>query len=51
MLARRMPTIMPDLSPDESMEITKIYSTAGLLNQKNFLMTRRPFRAPHHTAK
>ncbi|MCL2049363.1 MAG: YifB family Mg chelatase-like AAA ATPase [Defluviitaleaceae bacterium] len=50
MLARRLPTIMPDLSPDESMEITKIYSIAGLLNHKNLLMSARPFRTPHHTA-
>ena len=50
MLARRMPTILPDLSLDESMEITKIYSIAGALNQKNLLMTARPFRTPHHTA-
>jgi len=50
MLARRMPTILPDLSLDESMEITKIYSIAGLLTQKNLLMTHRPFRTPHHTA-
>jgi len=50
MLARRMPTILPDLSIDESMEITKLYSIAGLLTQKNLLMTRRPFRTPHHTA-
>ncbi|MCL2217199.1 MAG: YifB family Mg chelatase-like AAA ATPase [Defluviitaleaceae bacterium] len=48
MLARRMPTILPDLSLDESLEITKIYSIAGLL--KNQLMTQRPFRTPHHTA-
>ena len=50
MLARRMPTILPDLSLEESMEITKVYSIAGLLTQKNLLMTRRPFRTPHHTA-
>lgn len=50
MLARRMPTILPDLSLDESMEITKIYSIAGLLNEKNLLMRTRPFRTPHHTA-
>ena len=50
MLARRMPTILPDLSLDESMEITKIYSIAGLLNQKGLLMAQRPFRTPHHTA-
>jgi len=50
MLARRMPTILPDLSLAESMEITKIYSIAGLLSQKSLLMTARPFRTPHHTA-
>jgi magnesium chelatase family protein len=50
MLARRMPTILPDLGTGESMEITKIYSIAGLLDRKETLMTRRPFRTPHHTA-
>ena len=50
MLARRMPTILPGLSMDESMEITKIYSIAGLINQKDALMTERPFRTPHHTS-
>jgi len=50
MLARRMPTILPDLSLEESMEITKVYSIAGLLTQKSLLMTQRPFRTPHHTA-
>jgi len=50
MLSRRMPTILPNLSIDESMEITKIYSIAGLLNTKSILMKQRPFRTPHHTA-
>lgn len=50
MLAHRMPTIMPDLTIDESLEITKIYSIAGLLNQRQARITERPFRAPHHTA-
>ena len=50
MLARRMPTILPNLSLDESMEITKIYSIAGLIGEKNVLMSARPFRTPHHTA-
>jgi len=50
MLATRMPTIMPDLDFEESIEITKIYSIAGLLDSKCQLVTNRPFRAPHHTA-
>ncbi|MBQ9604893.1 MAG: YifB family Mg chelatase-like AAA ATPase [Firmicutes bacterium] len=49
MMAKRMPGILPDLSFEESIEITKIYSVAGLLRSKNALITRRPFRSPHHT--
>lgn len=49
MAARRLPTILPDLSFDEAIEVTKIYSVAGLLGA-NALMKSRPFRAPHHTA-
>lgn len=48
MIARRLPSILPELTFDESLEITKIYSVAGLLKD-NSLITRRPFRAPHHT--
>ncbi len=49
MLARRIPSILPDLSFEEALEITKIHSIAGVLTQKNALITTRPFRAPHHT--
>lgn len=50
MLARRMPTILPPLGRDEALETTKIYSVAGKAGWSGHLMTRRPFRAPHHTA-
>jgi magnesium chelatase family protein len=49
MLARRLAGIMPALTLDEAIEVTRIYSVAGLLPQDTALMTRRPFRAPHHT--
>lgn len=49
MLARRLPSILPDLTFEESIEITKIYSVSGLLQNGKSLITRRPFRAPHHT--
>ncbi len=49
MIARRIPGILPELSKEESIEITKIYSVAGKLEQKSSLMSKRPFRAPHHT--
>ncbi len=50
MLARRLPTILPRLSGAEAVEVTKIYSVAGLLPAWRGLITRRPFRAPHHAA-
>lgn len=49
MLARCLPTIMPDLSFEEALEITKIHSVAGTLGEEG-IVTSRPFRTPHHTA-
>lgn len=49
MAARRIPTILPELTREESLELTQIYSVAGLLPAGDPLIRRRPFRAPHHT--
>jgi magnesium chelatase family protein len=49
MLAKRIPTIMPDMTEDEAIETTKIHSIAGMLDLKKAFLTTRPFRAPHHT--
>jgi magnesium chelatase family protein len=49
MLARRLPTILPQLSYDEAIETTKIHSIAGLTNKDVYLITEKPFRAPHQT--
>lgn len=49
MIAKRIPTILPPLSIEESMEITKIYSITGLLENEYPLVTKRPFREVHHT--
>ena len=49
MMARRIPTILPDLNFEEALEITKIHSIAGELKQNVPIITTRPFRAPHHT--
>src|SRR6266550_5554211 len=50
MLAKRLPTILPPLTLDEALETTKIHSIVGLLSGGQALVTRRPFRTPHHTA-
>ena len=50
LIARTLPSILPDLSLKEALEITKIYSVAGELPPNIPLMTSRPFRSPHHTA-
>ena len=49
MLAKRLPTILPNLTLDEALETTKIHSIAGLLNDKTSFIKQRPFRSPHHT--
>ena len=50
MLAKRLPSILPDMSREEALTVSGIWSVAGLANPKRPLLTRRPFRAPHHTA-
>ncbi|HCT16857.1 MAG TPA: magnesium chelatase, partial [Ruminococcaceae bacterium] len=49
MLAKRIPSILPSMTFEESLETTKIYSISGALRNNSSLITRRPFRAPHHT--
>ncbi len=49
MLARRLPGLLPMMSLDEALEVTKIYSVSGLLGGPRPLLTERPFRSPHHT--
>ena len=49
MLARRLPTILPELSRDESLEATQLHSVAGLLGASRGLLRARPFRSPHHS--
>ena len=49
MMAQRFPSILPDLTFEESLEITKIYSVAGMLPKENPIITQRQYRAPHHT--
>lgn len=49
MLARCIPTIMPDMTVSEALETTKIHSVAGILNENDGIVYKRPFRSPHHT--
>ncbi len=49
MLAQRMPSILPPMTHDESLDVTAIYSIAGLLGSDPHIVRRRPFRSPHHT--
>ncbi|MBI2165712.1 MAG: YifB family Mg chelatase-like AAA ATPase [Chloroflexi bacterium] len=49
LLARTIPTMLPSLTPEESLEVTKIYSVSGLLPSDTPLIAKRPFRAPHYT--
>jgi len=50
MLAKSFPSILPPMTRQEQLEVTRIYSVAGLLNQKMGLVAERPFRKPHHTS-
>ena len=50
MIAQRIPTILPEMTEEECLEVTKIYSISGLLPNGHALMKYRPFRAPHHNA-
>lgn len=49
MIAKRLPGILPPLTMEESLEVSKIYSVSGYLNQEEALITQRPFLSPHHT--
>lgn len=50
LLAKTMTSILPDMTEDEILNVTQIYSIAGLLNKENSIITSRPFRSPHHTS-
>ena len=49
MLSKRLPGILPDMTWEESLEVSQIYSVMGMLTSKSPLVTQRPFRSPHHT--
>ena len=50
MLAKRIMTILPPMSDEEKIEVTKLYSISGELDEKNPIINKRPFRSPHHTS-
>jgi len=50
MLSRCFPSILPEMTLEESLEVTRIYSVAGLTSKKNPMISKRPFRSPHHTS-
>lgn len=50
LLAKTIPSILPDLSESEVLEVSRIYSSIGLLNKNRPLITKRPFRSPHHSS-
>ena len=49
MLSKRLPSILPDMTWEESLEVSQVYSVMGMLDKDQPLITRRPFRSPHHT--
>ena len=49
MLSKRLPSILPDMTWEESLEVSQVYSVMGMLTPRNPLVTQRPFRSPHHT--
>ena len=49
MLSKRLPSILPDMTWEEALDVTKIYSVTGMLSAEEPMITRRPFRSPHHT--
>jgi len=49
MLARRLPSILPDMTRQEALEATEVWSVAGMTDRRHPLLQRRPFRSPHHT--
>jgi magnesium chelatase family protein len=49
MLAKRIPGIMPDLTLEEALQVTRIHSSLGIISEKDGIIKVRPFRSPHHS--